>query len=96
MRQSRRGHIPRHQPPSIRQQSSCFGALYGLATLIPLPAVAETLAADSRVSQTPIVDKALPRCARSATACTRRYRIPPRAARHCAMAALLSAKTALN
>ena len=39
------------------EQSSCFGALYGLAALIPLPALAETLAADSRVSQTPIVDK---------------------------------------
>ena len=39
------------------EHSSCFGALYGLAALIPLPALAETLAADSRVSQTPIVDK---------------------------------------
>jgi glyoxylase-like metal-dependent hydrolase (beta-lactamase superfamily II) len=39
------------------EQSSCFGAFYGLAALIPLPSLAESLAVDSRVSQTPIVDK---------------------------------------
>jgi glyoxylase-like metal-dependent hydrolase (beta-lactamase superfamily II) len=38
-------------------QTSCFGAFYAAAKLIPLPALAETLSADSRVSQTPIVDK---------------------------------------
>jgi glyoxylase-like metal-dependent hydrolase (beta-lactamase superfamily II) len=38
-------------------QTSCFGAFYAVAKLIPLPALAETVAADSRVSQTPIVDK---------------------------------------
>lgn len=38
-------------------QASCFGAFYGVAKLIPLPALAETVSADSRVSQTPIVDK---------------------------------------
>jgi glyoxylase-like metal-dependent hydrolase (beta-lactamase superfamily II) len=37
--------------------TSCFGAFYAVAKLIPLPALAETLGADSRVSQTPIVDK---------------------------------------
>ena len=38
-------------------QASCFGAFYGVAKLIPLPALAETVSTDSRVSQTPIVDK---------------------------------------
>jgi cyclase len=38
-------------------QTSCFGAFYAVAKLIPLPALAETLSTDSRVSQTPIVDK---------------------------------------
>jgi glyoxylase-like metal-dependent hydrolase (beta-lactamase superfamily II) len=38
-------------------QTSCFGALYAVAKLIPLPALAESVAADSRVSATPIVDK---------------------------------------
>ena len=38
-------------------QTSCFGAFYAVAKLIPLPALAETVSADSRVSQTPIVDK---------------------------------------
>ena len=37
--------------------TSCFGALYTAAQLIPLPILAEELANDSRVSQTPIVDK---------------------------------------
>ena len=36
---------------------SCFGAFYGLAKLIRLPDLAEAVAIDSRVSQTPIVDK---------------------------------------
>ncbi len=38
-------------------QTSCFGAFYAAAKLIPLPTLAETLASDSRVSQTPVVDK---------------------------------------
>jgi glyoxylase-like metal-dependent hydrolase (beta-lactamase superfamily II) len=38
-------------------QASCFGAFYGIAKLIPLPVMAKSLARDSRVSQTPIVDK---------------------------------------
>ena len=37
--------------------SSCFGAFYALAKLIPLPTLAAELASDSRVSQTPLVDK---------------------------------------
>jgi cyclase len=38
-------------------QTSCFGAFYALAKLIPLPVLAEELQRDSRVAQTPIVDK---------------------------------------
>ena len=38
-------------------KTSCFGAFYGLAQLLPLPALAEELAVDSRVSPTPVVDK---------------------------------------
>jgi len=38
-------------------KSSCFGALYAVAKLIPLPALAAELVGDSRVSATPIVDK---------------------------------------
>jgi len=37
--------------------ASCFGAFYGLAKMIPLPALAAELAGDSRVSQTVIADK---------------------------------------
>jgi cyclase len=37
--------------------TSCFGAFYAAARLIPLQALAAELAIDSRVSQTPIVDK---------------------------------------
>jgi len=37
--------------------SSCFGTFYALARLISLPALAAELAGDSRVSQTPLVDK---------------------------------------
>jgi cyclase len=36
---------------------SCFGAFYGVAKLIRLPDLAEAVALDSRVSQTPIIDK---------------------------------------
>ena len=42
---------------SFIAKTSCFGAFYALAKLIPLPALAETFQGDSRVSQTPIVDK---------------------------------------
>ncbi len=38
-------------------KTSCFGAFYAVAKLIPLPALAAELAGDSRVSATPIVDK---------------------------------------
>ncbi|HVS90008.1 MAG TPA: MBL fold metallo-hydrolase [Candidatus Acidoferrum sp.] len=37
--------------------TSCFGAFYAIAKLIPLPALAAELARDSRVADTPIVDK---------------------------------------
>jgi len=37
--------------------TSCFGAFYAVAKLIPLPALAAELAGDSRVSATPLVDK---------------------------------------
>ena len=42
---------------SFLAHASCFGAYYALARLIPLPAVAATVAADSRVAQSPLVDK---------------------------------------
>jgi glyoxylase-like metal-dependent hydrolase (beta-lactamase superfamily II) len=38
-------------------RGSCFGAFYGIATRIPLPDLSEAATLDSRVSQTPIVDK---------------------------------------
>ena len=38
-------------------KTSCFGAFYAAAKLIPLQALAAELASDSRVSQMPIVDK---------------------------------------
>ena len=38
-------------------QTSCFGAFYAFAKLIPLPALAKEIASDSRVSQTPLADK---------------------------------------
>jgi glyoxylase-like metal-dependent hydrolase (beta-lactamase superfamily II) len=38
-------------------QTSCFGAFYAIAQRIPLPMLADRLASDSRVSQTPIVDR---------------------------------------
>ena len=37
--------------------TSCFGAFYAAAKLIPLPALAAETASDSRVAQTPLVDK---------------------------------------
>jgi glyoxylase-like metal-dependent hydrolase (beta-lactamase superfamily II) len=38
-------------------KTSSFGAFYAAAKLIPLPVLAAELASDSRVSQTPLVDK---------------------------------------
>jgi glyoxylase-like metal-dependent hydrolase (beta-lactamase superfamily II) len=37
--------------------SSYFGAIYAAAKLVPMPALAAELAEDSRISQTPLVDK---------------------------------------
>ena len=37
--------------------TSCFGAFYAVARSIPLPGLAETVSADSRISATPLVDK---------------------------------------
>jgi cyclase len=37
--------------------TSYFAAMYGMAHLLPMPALAAELAGDSRVSQTPLVDK---------------------------------------
>src|SRR5713226_270292 len=42
---------------SFLVKTSCFGAFYAVAKLIPLPTLAAELASDSRVSQTPLVDK---------------------------------------
>ena len=42
---------------SFLVKTSCFGAFYAVAKLIPLPTLAAELATDSRVSQIPIVDK---------------------------------------
>jgi cyclase len=42
---------------SFLAKTSCFGALYAVAQLMPLPALAAELQVDSRVSQTPLVDK---------------------------------------
>lgn len=37
--------------------TSCFGAFYAMAKFIPIPALAAEFSGDSRVSQTPLVDK---------------------------------------
>ena len=42
---------------SFLSHASCFGAFYAAARFIPVPALAAHLAQDSRVSQTPLVDK---------------------------------------
>src|SRR5450755_457945 len=42
---------------SFISRASCFGAFYGVAKLIRLPNLREAITADSRVSQTPIIDK---------------------------------------
>src|SRR5260370_19399680 len=38
-------------------KSSYFGAIYAAAKLVPMPALAAELAEDSRISQSPLVDK---------------------------------------
>ena len=53
-------NAPRFRGVSRRRflaQTSCFGAFYALARLIPLPALAEAVGVDSRVSREPVVDK---------------------------------------
>ena len=42
---------------SFLAKSSYFGAMYAAASLLPMPALAAELAEDSRISQTPLVDK---------------------------------------
>jgi glyoxylase-like metal-dependent hydrolase (beta-lactamase superfamily II) len=42
---------------SFLAKTSCFGAFYAVVKFIPLPVLAAELASDSRVSQTPLVDK---------------------------------------
>src|SRR5260370_11268697 len=42
---------------SFLAKSSYFGAMYAAANMFPMPAMAAELAEDSRISQTPIVDK---------------------------------------
>src|SRR6266403_2939817 len=42
---------------SFLAKSSYFGAIYAAAKLVPMPALAAELAEDSRISQTPLVDK---------------------------------------
>src|SRR5271163_5157515 len=42
---------------SFLAKTSCFGAFYAVAELIPLPTLARTLQGSSRISQTPVVDK---------------------------------------
>ena len=56
------GHTETVNPSQFSRRSflaktSCFGAFYAVAKLIPLPTLAAELASDSRVSQTPLVDK---------------------------------------
>ena len=54
-------HQPAHLQPFSRRSflatTSCFGAFYAVAKLIPVPALAAELVSDSRVSATPLVDK---------------------------------------
>src|SRR5437879_1829472 len=42
---------------SFLAATSCFGAAVAFAKLLPLPALGEDLAQDSRIAQTPLVDK---------------------------------------
>ncbi len=50
-----------HQPGISRRRflaaTSCFGAAYAVARFIPLPAMAQSVAQDSRVAAAPLVDK---------------------------------------
>ena len=50
-------NLPPFSRRSFLVKTSCFGAFYAAAKLIPLSALAAQMAAGSRVSQTPIVDK---------------------------------------
>src|ERR1700687_362355 len=52
--------IDRSQPFSRRgflAGTSCFGAYYALARLIPVPALAADVGADARIAKVPLVDK---------------------------------------
>ena len=51
------GHSMPFSRRSFLAKTSCFGALYAVAKLIPLPALGAELESDSRLSQTPIVAK---------------------------------------
>jgi len=54
-------HEPAKLSPFTRRdflaKTSCFGAFYAVAKLIPLPALAEEFVSDSRIAATPLVDK---------------------------------------
>jgi glyoxylase-like metal-dependent hydrolase (beta-lactamase superfamily II) len=50
-------HLHPFSRRSFLAKTSCFGALYAVAKLIPLPVLAAELESDSRVSTTPLVDK---------------------------------------
>src|SRR5438046_2413260 len=49
--------LPPPRGSTLFPYTSCFGAFYAVAKLIPLPTLAAELASDSRLSQTPLVDK---------------------------------------
>ena len=51
------GHSMPFSRRSFLAKTSCFGALYAVAKLIPLPALGAELESDSRLSQPPIVAK---------------------------------------
>jgi len=54
-------HEPAKLSPFTRRdflaKTSCFGAFYAVAKLIPLPALAAEFVSDSRIAATPLVDK---------------------------------------
>jgi glyoxylase-like metal-dependent hydrolase (beta-lactamase superfamily II) len=51
------GSAPNFSRRTFIAGSSCFGAFYGIASVIRLPEITGAAASDSRISQTPIVDK---------------------------------------
>jgi glyoxylase-like metal-dependent hydrolase (beta-lactamase superfamily II) len=61
MRLNSGGHVLEHNHPFSRRHflasTSCFGAFYAVARTIPLSPLAPELEADSRISQTVIIDK---------------------------------------